>query len=268
MSRNLLAHHFRGQPGRPVLLFLHGFLGCGEDWTAMAGHFESEYALLTVDLPGHGGSHQLADSDPSPYSMAGCAAQLGHLLDRYEIETCHAVGYSMGSRLALYLAVNHADRFDHVVIESGSPGLKTEAEREERRRRDAELARDLTSGPLDNFLDRWYNQPLFATLDQTGESFRLMRERRLTNTPEGLALSLEHMGTGAQPSLWEALSSVLSRVLFIAGEKDRKFYRLAAEMAHLCPHGELAIIAGAGHNVHVEQPELYRAQVVPFLAAK
>ncbi|MBD3258189.1 2-succinyl-6-hydroxy-2,4-cyclohexadiene-1-carboxylate synthase [candidate division GN15 bacterium] len=268
MATMLLSHRFRGQPGKPVLLFLHGFIGRGDDWDSIAGNFEDDYAILTVDLPGHGGSYPLADSDPAHFSMSGCGSLLTGLIDHYEINTCHVIGYSMGARLALYLATHHADRFRRFVIESGSPGLRTESEREERRRRDAELAKGLKATPMEEFLKQWYSQPLFSSLDQRSDTFREMLRRRLEINSDGLALSLEHMGTGAQPPLWDRLPQVDPKVLFIAGELDRKFYRLAAEMAHLCPNGELAIIAGAGHNVHVEQPELYREQLLSFLTTE
>ena len=74
------------------------------------------------------------------------------------------------------------------------------------------------------------------------------------------------MGAGSQPDLWEKLPELNLPALFIAGEKDWKFQRLAAEMANLCPNGEVAIMAESGHNVHFENPETYTQTVKQFVS--
>ena len=92
-----------------------------------------------------------------------------------------------------------------------------------------------------------------------------MLERRRTHDPEGLALSLEHMGTLVQPSLWEKLGDLRLPVLFVAGADDDKYGRLAESMANLCSAGQKAIIPGAGHNTHWERPAEFCRLVEGFL---
>ena len=267
MSLPLLSYRLSGQPGKQPLLFLHGFMGCGDDWDELAVKFSNDHAIITVDLPGHGDSYPLCEKAAAArhYSMSGCAELIISLLDHLSLVRPHVIGYSMGGRLALYLATHHADRFGRFVVESASPGLNSEREREERRLRDQQLADTLRTEALDDFLEFWYDQPLFDTLDRTSDGFLRLLERRRRGNPEGYARSLEHMGIGRQPSLWDKLPEINTPILFLAGEKDHKFNRLADEMAHLCPHGQLAIIAGAGHNVHVEQPGPYYEQLAGFL---
>ena len=261
-SRPALGYRYFENPGGPLILYLHGFLGCKEDWNEVAGILGDRYAHLMVDLPGHGQSSRLKDSS---YTMTGCAKHLVELLTYFHINTCHVVAYSMGGRLALHLAVNHAERFGRFVIESASPGLETEAERLERTRRDCHLAQTLETEGITAFVESWYNQPLFASLDKTSSRFQELVRRRLVGDPDRLARSLRLMGTGVQLPLWGQLNRLSTPILFLAGSKDTKFRQLASRMAHLCRNGQVAIISGAGHNVHFEQPVAYCNKIAEFL---
>jgi 2-succinyl-6-hydroxy-2,4-cyclohexadiene-1-carboxylate synthase len=249
----------------PAVLFLHGFLGCRYDWDELAGLIGDRYRCLRVDLPGH--HHSCQQLPSNEYSMPQTARLMIELLDHCEIGSCCLVGYSMGGRLGLYLLTHFPERFTMAVIESASPGLRTEAERIARRIDDEKLAKHLREEPFNNFLSYWYNQPLFQTMDQTSTRFATLLKRRGNHDPNGLALSLEQIGTGAMPSLWDKLPQIEVPVMFVAGEKDAKFNRLAGEMANLCPRGRATIIQGAGHNVHFERPAEYSRALIDFLGA-
>ncbi len=257
---NALKFAYTESPGAPVILYLHGFMGCKEDWEEVVSITGDRFSHLRIDIPGRIPSG-FTDSD---YTMPGCGQLVAGLLNDLGVGQCHIVGYSMGGRLALYFAVHHADRVGGIVIESGSPGLRTEREQNERIHRDRQLAEAIIQGDLESFVSTWYAQPLFAEMDQTSDRFKRLLERRLTSDRIELAKSLRYMGTGVQPSLWKRLPTVSSHLLFLTGEKDAKFRAIGAETADLCPRGELAIIAGAGHNIHFEQPEEYCSRICRF----
>jgi 2-succinyl-6-hydroxy-2,4-cyclohexadiene-1-carboxylate synthase len=254
-----------GTVGDPAILFLHGFLGSKHDWDNIRPAFENSFHTIAIDLPGHG---ETSVADDSLFRMENCAEGLVQWLDNAGVSRCHAVGYSMGGRLAFYLAINHPDRFASFVLESTSPGLKTIREREARRASDAELARKLETTELKSFLHDWYDQPLFESLRRDRQSFEQLLNRRLDNDPFGLAKSLRYMGTGTQPSLWERLLEILSPSLLIAGEEDRKYAGIGEEVCRLCPSAEMRIISHCGHNVHAEQPAGFIKAVKSFLSKK
>ena len=251
-----------GDAGNPALLFLHGFMGSSADWGDIVPVFSPRRYCISIDLPGHGQTKVESEDD---FRMGPCADSIVRIMDKLSIERTDLVGYSMGGRLALYLAIHHPDRFGCVIIESASPGLKTEAERLERVESDNKLAEKIKNTPMDRFLDDWYSQPLFSTIDKSSPEFAGLVKRRLANDPDGLALSLKGMGTGAQPSLWPHLDKITARLLLIVGEHDSKFMSIASEMSGLCPSAEVAIIPGAGHNVHFENEQEYLNQVRLFL---
>ncbi len=252
-----------GDPANPALLLLHGFMGSSEDWMVdIAPALVSDFCCIAVDLPGHGQS--LLEND-SAFGMETCAESIIRLLDLLSINRCHLMGYSMGGRLGLYLATKFPNRFDKVVLESASPGLKTAEERTSHRAHDQQLAVRIETKALGKFLSDWYRQPLFATMDQSTDRFRNMVERKMSNDPAGLSRSLRFMGVGAQPSLWGELDKISGPLLLIVGERDAKFRSIASEIAAGCGEAEVCTIHGAGHSVHFEKPKEFIEQVSLYL---
>ncbi len=252
-----------GDKSGPAVVFLHGFLGRAQDWGDVISSFSNEFWCLAVDLPGHGKT--VVNGSEETYQMENCATGLVNFLDSLDIGKCDIVAYSMGARLALYMAANFPQRFERVVLESASPGLRTEQERQDRRARDNRLGQRLETDPLEQFLKEWYDQPLFASLRKDKGRFSRLLAGRMDNNKAGLATSLRMMGTGIQPSLWDDLHKIKAHLCLIVGEKDDKFRRIAAEMAPKCPKASVCIVEGAGHSVHWEKTEEYVRIVKSFL---
>ena len=198
----------------------------------------------------------------SAYTIEGTTAALLATMDALGIARPHVVGYSMGGRVALYLALRHPERCARLVLESASPGLRTEAERAERRALDAERAAEVERD-FDGFLDRWYRMPLFASLKGRPQLRAAMLAKRRQNRPAELARSLRGLSTGRQPSLWDELAGLAVPALAVAGSRDRKFTDLAFEMAVVGPP-LMPLVVRTGHTVHAEQPELFAALVRDF----
>ncbi|MEW6411456.1 MAG: 2-succinyl-6-hydroxy-2,4-cyclohexadiene-1-carboxylate synthase [Candidatus Zixiibacteriota bacterium] len=251
-----------GDSSKHALLFLHGFMGSSLDWQDIADCFAEKYGIIALDLPGHGQTVATTDDD---YTMPRCASGIVDLLHDLNITRTHLIGYSMGGRLALYLATHYPKLVDKVIVESASPGLKTQQERSARVEHDLQIARDITTLPMAEFLARWYDQPLFATVDKNGPPFQSLMRRCLLNDSALLAKSLRHMGTGAQPSLWSDLPKIRSQLLLIVGGQDAKFKSIAEEIAEIRPATKIVVIPDAGHNVHMENPLEYIKQVSLFL---
>ncbi len=264
--RNYQFHYtFTGSSNKPVILFLHGFMGNSHEFDEAIILLSNEFYCLTVDLPGHGKTQIFGDGDR--YTMANTAMALIHLLDELKISQCFLVGYSMGGRLALYLTLNFPHRFLKVVLESASPGLAINAEREERIRRDEQIARKLERSVDRNdfvtYLSNWYNQGIFGLLKKHPH-FEILIESRLQNNPIELAKSLRFMGTGEQLSLWEKLKENTVPLLLLVGEYDEKFVDINTKMAAICKFCQLEIIGKVGHNIHFENPLAFVKSVNNF----
>ena len=247
----------------PALLFLHGFLGSGRDWTEVAEAFP-DYPCILVDLPGHGLS---AGCPARLYPMPEAALALLAVLDRLGVERCVPVGYSMGGRLALYLALSRPRRCRGLVLESASPGLDSEGERERRRAWDESQALRFERQGLPDFLEGWYRQPLFRSIRRDETRFGAMMERRRRNDPAALARSLRRMGTGSQPSLWPRLAELPGPWLAVVGELDPAYGKTMRDMVSLSEKGRLATVPDAGHNTHFENPDAYSRALREYLAS-
>jgi 2-succinyl-6-hydroxy-2,4-cyclohexadiene-1-carboxylate synthase len=246
--------------GDPLVL-LHGFSGSGANWQPHVEHFTRQFRVVTIDLVGHGQTD--SPSDPARYGIERAAADLIAILDALAMPSAHLLGYSMGGRLALYLALTYPARFKRLILESASPGLKTAAEREARVTSDEALAKRIEGEGIPAFADYWTNIPLFAT--QSDEVRTRLHAQRLHSNPIGLANSLRGMSTGAQPALWERLPSLIVPTLLLCGALDVKFASVNAEMHALIPGSTLTVISDAGHTTHAEQPERFREEVLRFL---
>ncbi|MDX2170160.1 MAG: 2-succinyl-6-hydroxy-2,4-cyclohexadiene-1-carboxylate synthase [Deltaproteobacteria bacterium] len=251
--------------GAPLLL-LHGFTGAAALWEPLALAFAARHRVIAVDLLGHGASD--APRAAARYGMAHAVADLAALLDALRVERTALLGYSLGGRVALGLAVEQPQRVGALVLESSSPGLAAPVERAARRAADATLAARLARDGLPAFVDAWMAQPLFASQARLAPARRAAaRAQRLDNRIEGLAGSLRGLGSGAQPSYWPRLAALPMPVLLLAGGLDAKFTGIARAMRARIPRAALRIVADAGHAVHLEQPQAYREAVSSFLAA-
>lgn len=238
-------------------------MGSGGDWAETVEAFPGCRCIL-VDLPGHGLS---AGCPPDLYPMPQAALALLSVLDDLGVGQCIPVGYSMGGRLALYLALTHPDRCRALVVESASPGLASARERENRREWDESKASELERRGLDAFLEDWYRQPLFQSIHRNEARFAMLMERRRNNDAAGLARSLRLMGTGSQPSLWPRLPGIRFPWLAVAGDLDLRYRKSMQDMVSLSEKGRLAAIPDAGHNTHFENPETFSRTLREFLVS-
>jgi 2-succinyl-6-hydroxy-2,4-cyclohexadiene-1-carboxylate synthase len=247
-----------GNKSNPAIVFLHGFLGNRDSWNEIIPLLSKNYYCITIDLPGHG---QTLPEENSQYTMSYCSKLMVRLLDNLKIQKFSLVGYSMGGRLGLFVALNYPNRINRLVLESSSAGLKTKKERIERQKSDENLAQELENAPLEQFLHKWYSQPLFDSLKQNQKRFQQLMDKRKKNNPMGLAKSLRFMGTGVTGSLWGKMADLKIPTLLIVGEYDHKFQEIAKNMSAKSKKITVVSVAGAGHNVHLEQPGKY-AQIL------
>ena len=199
----------------------------------------SAFEPLCLDAPGHGNNTNGARSLPQCADDIAASMKAGIL-----------VGYSMGARMALLVALQHPEMVTQLVLISGTPGLKTQSERAARQKSDNELADRIETFGLSAFLDEWLALPIFSGLSNETNQ----RNDRLRNTTQGLADSLRFAGTGTQESQWPKLHQLSMPVHLIVGELDEKFTSIAREMKPLISTSELTVVENAGHTVHLENP--------------
>lgn len=229
----------------PRLVLVHGFAQNRNCWGPVALDLAHDHEVVRVDAPGHGRSSTF-------YAGLRTGARL--IADQGGRATY--VGYSMGARFLLHLALANPELVVRLVLIGGTAGIDDADERAARKRNDDALADRLEREGVEPFVDAWLAQPLFAGLS---EAMQFRAERR-ENTVEGLAESLRQAGTGAQDPLWSRLHDLDMPVLVVAGADDTKFRVEGARLVDsIGPNATLELIPAAGHAAHLEQPDAFLA---------
>lgn len=249
-----------------ALILLHGFTGSSVDWSLLVPYFAQQYQVITIDFLGHGETD--SPTDAMRYALKHLRRDLITIIQDCTTSPAHLLGYSMGGRIALYLAVNHTNMFRSLILESASPGIADEEDRIARKESDDDLADRIEQGGITAFVDEWEEIPLWDSQRHLPEAVRRqVRIQRLQNNPIGLGNSLRGYGTGVQPSLWDKLGTLTLPTLLIAGALDKGYTAAAQLMNEQLPTNRMRIIPRAGHNVHLENPRGYANEVLDFLGS-
>lgn len=227
----------------PALVFLHGFTHTGASWGPVRAALGERYRAWAPDIRGHGQA-----SDLTPVDLAHVIADVSNRApDPFTL-----VGYSMGGRIALHVALALGPRVNRLVLIGASPGIADPAERRARRVADEQLASRIERMDIERFAEEWARTPVLAGLPL--HVAREVHADRLRSRPAGLARALRGLGTGQLPSLWPRLGELAVPVTLVAGERDQKFSLLARRMAAEISLARVEIFPSVGHAVHLEAP--------------
>jgi 2-succinyl-6-hydroxy-2,4-cyclohexadiene-1-carboxylate synthase len=242
----------------PRLVLGHGFTQSGRVWGGLADELSVHHQLALVDLPGHGGSSDILADLVNGAALLGDAGGPASYL-----------GYSMGARFCLHLALVRPDLVQRLVLVSGTAGIDGATERAERRRADEALAERLEpvdGGPAEDsvaeFVDRWVTNPMFGDVPVAANGL----DERRRNTAAGLASSLRLAGTGTQAPLWDRLSELALPVLVVTGARDTKFTALGQRLVESIGINARHFEIEADHAPHLQRPHRVAMAVRAFLS--
>jgi 2-succinyl-6-hydroxy-2,4-cyclohexadiene-1-carboxylate synthase len=244
--------HAEREGSGPRLVLVHGFTQTRRCWGPVADDLATDHEVVRVDAPGHGRSAEI---------LAGLRTG-GRLIADQGGEATY-LGYSMGGRYLLHLALANPELVRGLVLLGATAGIDDPTERAERAERDRRTAARLRELGVLDFLQEWVAQPMFAGIPP--ERQQLME--RMENTVDGLESSLLQSGTGAQDPSWDRLHRLDMPVLVLAGALDEKFVALGRRIQEsVGDNATFATVPGAGHAAHLEQPEAFLDVVRPWLA--
>ncbi|MBF4162000.1 alpha/beta fold hydrolase [Nocardioides acrostichi] len=248
-----------GDSGAPVV-FLHGLFGQGRNFTQIAKALVPGAASTLVDLPDHGRSAWTDEVDYARYAdlVADRLAEQGDL-------PAHVVGHSMGGKVAMVLALRHADLVERLVVVDIAPAPSEGA------------------GDFEHLLDS------LARIDLTRLERRSDADEQLAQWVDDERVRgflLQNLRAGPDGWAWQANLELLRRDLGVIGgwpdeleglEFDHPVLWVAGEhspyigpehepaMRALFPRTTQVTIKGAGHWVHSEQPEAFVSALRVFL---
>ncbi|MCP4445923.1 MAG: alpha/beta fold hydrolase [Myxococcales bacterium] len=224
-----------------MIVALHGFTGTPAMWHCIG--------LDGPALLGHGDACRATGNE----TFTGERERLTDLLPERPV---HLVGYSLGARLSLAIALESPERVSALTIIGGSPGIQDAKDRALRVKADARWSERLRDMGIAAFVNEWQALPLWKSQESLPAKAReSLRLGRLAHNPEQLARSMDALGTGAMPPMWNALSGIVVPVQIVTGALDHKYVEIARRMARLVPNAVLHSIPGAGHNPVLEKPQ-------------
>lgn len=227
---------------RPRVVLVPGFTQTASSWSDAFTVVAKTCDVDALDVP-----------DPSTF--AGTAGAIGDAGGRGLY-----VGYSMGGRLCLRLALDRPDLVRGLMLVSTSPGIADSDERAARVAADDALADRVERDGVDEFLLRWLAQPMFATVPADAPG--LADRRRLT--PKYLAACLRVLGAGVMEPMWNDLPRLAMPVMLVTGTGDKKYTAAARLMIARMHAGVVHAQLDGGHALPLEQPAALGGLITAF----
>jgi pimeloyl-ACP methyl ester carboxylesterase len=229
--------------GEPIVL-VHGFASNAEVNWVHPGWFDTLIQagrrVIALDNRGHGASSKLYD--PAAYHMAKMADDVRALLDRLELPRADVMGYSMGARMAAFLALAHPERIGRLVF-GGLGGNLVDG-----------------AGAPANVADALEVPSLAAVSDLRGRMFRAFAEQ----TKSDLRALAACIRGSRQVLSREQIAQIRMPALVAVGTKDT-VAGSARDLAAVLPAGEVLDIPGRDHMLAVGD-KVFKQGVVAFLS--
>jgi pimeloyl-ACP methyl ester carboxylesterase len=244
-----------GGGGVPVVL-VHGLAGYAGEWSTTIKHLAPRRRCLALDQRGHGRSSRR----PSDLSRQAFVDDVAAVIDGAGIEQpAVLIGQSMGAHTALLAAARYPEHFSHLIMIEGDVGGGGESEL-------ASLRVALDSIPVP-FPDRNQAMSHFGGDTERGRAWADGFEPR----DDGLwpRWDLDVMLRIMEPifahEAWTAWAGLAQPTLLVLGESGLIDQERIARMLAIRPQAHMVTIDGAGHDVHLDQPQEWLKVLDDFL---
>jgi pimeloyl-ACP methyl ester carboxylesterase len=245
------------RPGAPTLVLLHGGGANAHWWDHLAPALARDFRVIALDFRGHG------DSDhPQERASGAFDRDLDALLSHLDAPDAVLMGHSMGAHVALRAAARRSGLRGVVAVEASRGG-----ERGEGRRARLALAARRTYPSHADAVRRFQFLP--ATPNASDRLRRAIAGHSVRQESDGrfgykFDPAWFAFGRGELPQL----EHVSCPVLIVRGDRSPLLSEAgAAEWLAGLSDARAVVIAGAGHNPHIERPDEFLAAVEPFLAS-
>lgn len=231
-----------------ALVFLHGYLESSEIWGEFTQRFVENYTVITVDIPGHGGSGILGEI----HGMDLMAEAVLHVLNTEGIkEKVTVVGHSMGGYVTMEFVDRFPERTNGYVLFHSTCFADTE-EKKLNRDREISLVKCGKKGQIvrTNIPKGFSDDHLEAMKSE----IERCKSIALATPDEGIIALLRGMQERKDHS--GLLSDSRFTPMIVWGKKDNYIGREAVEkMMKLAPNAMLLPLEVSGHMGFLEEPE-------------
>ncbi len=252
-----LAHIAHGAAGPPVLI-LHGLLGSARNWSSVAKKLGATHQVFALDLRNHGASPW---ADAMSYDQM--ADDVRAFLARQGLASAAVIGHSMGGKVAMRLALTHAQQVERLVVVDIAPvAYRRSFNAYVEAMRDLDLSGINRRAEADALLadkveDRGVRGFLLQNLasGEDGLAWRVALQALSDNMPEIMSFP--------EPRPWERYEG--PSLFVTGGRSDYVRAEHHAEILRLFPHARIETLPDIGHWVQAEAPEKFVEVVGAFL---
>ncbi len=244
---------YRRAGSGPPLVLVHGYLGGSAQWHDQLAAFSATHDVIAPDLPGFGQAADLA----GPARISDFADAVMGCIDTLGIGRFTLLGHSMGGMIVQNIAARHGDRLKGLVLYGTGPlGLMPDRF-EPVETSIARLEVDGVTATADRISATWFRDGAAAPgYIRTRDIARLAHPDAARN-----ALVAMRDWDGR-----DALEQFRMRCRILWGDQDRSYrWPQVSALWNGISNGELGVIPGASHAVHMEKPALFNALVQDFL---
>lgn len=239
------------------LVLIHGAGDNLQMWYGQAPVFSQRYRVLTYDVRGFGET-ELPESEVGVELLA---ADLRELLRALAIDGACVLGYSMGGRIALQLALDEPEMVRALVLSNSGIGVGPRPPGAEERRRS--LFEALERGDLETAAEQMTAASFSPRLKERDPVlFERYKRTKLANNPRSFARVWGALMQASPPDV----SRLSCPVLLIAGEHDGFMSLEAARASHAAIPGSRLEVLPTGHAAAMEAPQEFNRLVLDFLA--
>lgn len=246
--------------GEPIV-FLHAFPLNQRMWDEQVNDLSSSYRVITLDLPGFGGSPP--DDSRSEVGIDRFAFAVLYLLDSLAIDRFHLCGLSMGGYVALAVYRLGPERIRSLTLCDTRATADSDDARKGRYETVEIIKREGIKFLALNMTKRLLGE---TTLSEQPNIVEQVSRMILTSSTAGIIQALTAMAERPDSSALILNMGVGFDLLVIVGEEDR--LSPPDEMRTLAlavPGAKMGIIPLAGHLPNIEQPQRFNDTLREFL---
>jgi pimeloyl-ACP methyl ester carboxylesterase len=231
---------------RPPVLLLHGGGGSHLSWPPQLRRLSGQ-RVFTLDLPGHGKSEGLGRQDMAEYGRA-----VIEFMKAVRLSTAVIVGFSMGSAIALFLALQHRRRVLGLGLVGGGAKMRVASST-------LEMVASPSTFPaaVQTIIENSYSSTADPRLKELAVE-QMMETRQAVLYGDFLACDAF--------DVMDSVKKICLPTLLICGSEDRMTPPNRSEYLRDQIEGaNLHIIEGAGHMVMIERPDEVAGLLTGFL---
>lgn len=246
----MLNYNRTGPVGKPIVVFIHGFLGSEAIYKEQISELKQDFDLVTIDLPGHGNS-PVNDVEKS---VEGYVKEIEKVLQAENIDKATWVGHSMGGYLVLSALQQQLPTIEKAVLAYSAVNAD-DAETKEKRSKQQNTIRE-------NGVRTFVQSTLPAFFKETTSDQIVQAAISIGNkaTEEGLISALDVMKS--RPNQQQTIDSTTVPVLIIEGEQDGIVKKIDTTNPQV-----QKVTTNTGHLGMMELPTEFSATIKKFITA-